>query len=155
MSPLFNPRKLFFVPLNVDGINSELLSREWDHTLYRATQHYGFKYHYTERTVEQTKPLIQQLQILANKLFGDGIFIQSPNQVIVNEYLPGQGIYAHRDSSCFGETIASLSLGGAASMHFIKIQEAEVVEEDLQLLLLPRSLLVSIARSSNSLATVH
>ncbi|MBL1155731.1 MAG: alpha-ketoglutarate-dependent dioxygenase AlkB, partial [Ignavibacteriae bacterium] len=41
------------------------------------------------------------------------------DQVIVNEYQPGQGISAHIDcESCFGPRIFSLSLGSTAIMEF-------------------------------------
>ena len=40
------------------------------------------------------------------------------NQLIVNEYEPGQGISAHIDAPCFGPAIATLSLGSACVMRF-------------------------------------
>ncbi len=42
-----------------------------------------------------------------------------PDQAIVKEYLPGQGIAAHIDCGpCFGPQIATLSLGDACPMRF-------------------------------------
>lgn len=47
-----------------------------------------------------------------HRLYDDGYFPKIPDQVIINEYQPGQSIAPHIDSvPCFGETIASLSLG--------------------------------------------
>jgi alkylated DNA repair dioxygenase AlkB len=84
-------------------------------------------------------PLPDWLQQLAIRLFEDGIFQQVPDQVIVNEYLPGQGIAAHVDCEpCFGPVIASLSLGAPVPMVFGNRRTREVVEVDLP----PRSLLV-------------
>ena len=39
-----------------------------------------------------------------------GWFADAPEQVIVNEYRPGQGIAAHADAPCFGPAIANLTL---------------------------------------------
>ena len=59
-----------------------------------------------------------------------------PDQVIINEYEPGQGIAAHIDCvPCFGNHIASLSLGGAVDMRFDRRGEAH------NLRLMPESLL--------------
>ena len=40
-----------------------------------------------------------------------GLFDRVPDQVIVNEYLPGQGIALHIDRQCFGPAVATVSLG--------------------------------------------
>jgi len=46
-------------------------------------------------------------------------FKETPDQVIVNEYMPGQGITNHIDCPpCFSDTIASLSLGSQCVMNF-------------------------------------
>src|SRR5262249_42740034 len=59
------------------------------------------------------------------------------DQLIVNEYLPGQGITPHIDCvPCFGPVVVSLSLSSACVM------ELSRGAEHLSLLLRPRSLLV-------------
>ena len=64
---------------------------------------------------------------------------QVPNQLIVNEYQPGQGISPHVDrEDQFGETVISLSLGSQITMDFIK----KDTREKVSLLLDPRSLVV-------------
>jgi alkylated DNA repair dioxygenase AlkB len=72
----------------------------WDQSLTRRVQQYGYKYDYTKKTVDSSlylgalpawlSPYLQRL--LAQKLFAD-----MPDQVIINEYLPGQGISRHLD----------------------------------------------------------
>jgi alkylated DNA repair protein alkB homolog 6 len=46
-----------------------------------------------------------------------GVFSQTkhgrPNHVLVNEYLPGQGIMAHEDGPAYSPVVATVSLGGA------------------------------------------
>ena len=62
-----------------------------------------------------------------------------PDQVIANEYLPGQGISAHVDCEpCFGEVIASLSLLSACEMRFGSLSSGETRAAILP----PRSLLL-------------
>ena len=53
----------------------------------------------------------------AKRLYEQGIFSEIPDQVIINEYLPGQGITDHIDCPpCFSDTVASLSLGSECVM---------------------------------------
>jgi alkylated DNA repair dioxygenase AlkB len=58
--------------------------------------------------------------------------------MLVNEYLPGQGIALHRDYAPYGRTVASLSLLSPCVMDF----RHPPTGRRERLLLLPRSLLV-------------
>ena len=79
------------------------------------------------------------LQSYALRLQQGGLFAEIPDQVIINEYQPGQGIFAHIDCvPCFADTIASLSLGSPCVMDFTHRKTGE----KSSLLLEPRSLLV-------------
>lgn len=96
-------------------------SQPWLKDLKRRTQHYGYKYDYTKKTIDSSLYLGKipfWLDSYCYKLADKGIFKSVPNQVIVNEYQPGQGISKHVDCvGCFGETVASLSLNSACVMH--------------------------------------
>lgn len=95
----------------------------WLPDLKRRVQHYGYKYDYTKRNVDPDDflgPLPQWAVVLSRRLLEHRIFTTSPDQVIVNEYLPGQGIAPHIDrETCFGEDVASLSLGAFTIMDFV------------------------------------
>lgn len=95
---------------------------EWNNDLRRRVQHYGYRYDYQARRAHETDyigPLPSWLHSLSQRLFEDGIFSQAPDQAIINEYLPGQGIAAHIDCiPCFADTIASISLGSNCMMDF-------------------------------------
>lgn len=112
----------------------------WNTDLKRRVQHYGYRYDYKARNVTRDLylgTLPDWLQPLAEKLASDGLFYAVPDQVIINEYLAGQGISPHVDCvPCFGKTIASLSLGSPCVMDFCKGTER------LSLMLERRSLLV-------------
>lgn len=94
----------------------------WLTDLKRRVQHYGYKYDYKARTVTPELylgPLPGWMMPLANRLHLNGLFSTTPDQAIINEYQPGQGISAHVDCvPCFGSEIASLSLGSACVMEF-------------------------------------
>ncbi len=111
----------------------------WLNDLKRRVQHYGYKYDYKARAVNDDAylgPLPEWLLPLCQKPHKEQIFAALPDQVIVNEYLPGQGISTHVDCvPCFGDTIASLSLGSGAIMQFTKGNEKQ------EIYLEPRSLI--------------
>lgn len=106
----------------------------WLNDLKRRVQHYGYKYDYKARAVTAASylgPLPDWLMPSAQKL------PFKPDQAIVNEYQPGQGISAHVDCvPCFSDTIASLSLGSGTVMRFTNGQEKH------ELYLEPRSLII-------------
>jgi alkylated DNA repair dioxygenase AlkB len=112
---------------------------QWLLDLSRRVQHYGYRYDYKKRYLNLDNylgPFPNWLNNICEKLSGEGIFNQIPDQVIINEYLPGQGISQHIDSlDAFGNTICSLSLNSAIVMDFIK-------DEKISYLLEPRSLVV-------------
>ena len=96
-------------------------AQPWLLDLKRRVQHYGWKYDYKAMNItndQKLGPLPEWLQNYCNKLQQDGIFAKTPDQVIINEYQPGQGISPHIDVLSFGDTIASLSLGSACVMEF-------------------------------------
>lgn len=95
----------------------------WNTELKRRTQHYGYKYDYTKRRVnmslDQIAPLPRWADTIALMLSQDSHMRPDANQLIVNEYIPGQGIAAHVDCEpCFGNTVVSISLGGPCIMEF-------------------------------------
>ncbi|NBX65628.1 MAG: alpha-ketoglutarate-dependent dioxygenase AlkB [Proteobacteria bacterium] len=104
----------------------------WINDLKRRVQHYGYKYDYKARTVSRDAyigALPKWIEPIARRLYQKGFFNTVPDQVIVNEYEPGQGISAHVDCiPCFGETIASLSLGSGAMMQFQNLQKNQKEE---------------------------
>ena len=92
----------------------------WRNDLKRRVQHYGWRYDYRERNVGldmHIGPLPEWLADIARRLHDEtGLFDRIPDQAIVNEYLPGQGIARHIDRQCFGPAVATISLGDAWSM---------------------------------------
>ncbi len=103
----------------------------WLNDLKRRVQHYGYKYDYKARAVTADSylgALPDWVRVVSDRLVQKGVFSKSPEQLIVNEYLPGQGISGHVDCvPCFGDVIASLSLGAGATMQFTKGDERQEI----------------------------
>ena len=87
---------------------------EWRDDLSRRVQHYGWRYDYKARAIAPDMhigALPDWLARLAQRLYKEvGLFDRVPEQVIVNEYLPGQGIAMHTDHRGFGPTVCTISL---------------------------------------------
>jgi alkylated DNA repair dioxygenase AlkB len=96
------------------AIEDRLDAGEWSNTLKRRVQHFGYLYDYRARAVNAGAylgTLPEWLETLAERLVTRGYIVDLPDQVIANEYLPGQGISAHIDCApCFDDTIVSISL---------------------------------------------
>jgi len=96
----------------------------WLIDLKRRVQHYGYKYDYKSKKIDSNHyigPIPQELKYLCDRLLDEGVFSILPDQIIVNEYLPGQGIAPHIDCiPCFDDVICSISLGSDCVMEFSK-----------------------------------
>ena len=119
----------FLAASDEDGLLAHIDDSEWLTDLSRRVMHFGYKYDYTSRRLDETArigPLPEWLAQLANMvreaaseeamqlLDADRPF----EQAIINEYLPGQGIAPHIDRDCFGPIVATVSLGSAVNMDF-------------------------------------
>jgi len=116
---------LRYIPQYIDTATHEALlvavDREpWLCCLRRQVQQYGHEYHYRRRTVRGVGPLPGWATPLAARLQSDGVLPWIPDQLIVNEYQPGQGIAAHIDSACFDDIVVSISLGSSCVMQFTR-----------------------------------
>lgn len=114
----------------------------WITDLKRRVQHYGWRYDYRAGHVDLADdlgPIPNALRPISKLPDIAKVFDRSPDQIIINEYRPGQGISAHVDCEpCFGPVIASLSLGGATDMVF----RHRSSDERYRVRLEPRGLLI-------------
>ena len=87
---------------------------QWLNDLRRRVQHYGWRYDYKARAITPDMhigALPDWLAAIAQRLHEEtGLFDSVPEQVIVNEYEPGQGIATHIDHPGFGPTVCTISL---------------------------------------------
>ena len=118
-----------------------LSEQEWRTDLKRRTQHYGARYDYASRSLKFDVPSIDS-SVLAPLVKFLNPFFQSLsnsiiNQIIVNEYLPGEKISPHIDAPCFGPVVMTITLGTSA--YFVMTQngvrfEIKPAEGDLIIL---------------------
>jgi len=114
-------------------------------------------------------PFIDSYPDIISRIKATGAFKDSshgaPNHVILNEYLPGQGIMPHEDGPRYHPVVATISLGSHTVFHYYKYK-AELETDDfaishggkiidtspvLSVLLEPRSLIIS----SGTMYTSH
>lgn len=98
----------------------------WRTDLQRRVQHYGYRYDYAERGIvagDRLGALPQWAGEICDRLQRQHLFPAPPEQLIVNEYEPGQGIAPHTDRDCFGPVVASLSLGSDCMMRILPHRE--------------------------------
>ncbi len=126
-----------------DFLLSHIDHQPWMTDLKRRVQHYGYKYDYKARAIDNDAylgRLPDWLSSISKKLHNNHIFPSDPDQAIVNEYFPGQGISAHIDCvPCFADTIASLSLKSSCIMDFSNPKTGEkksIVLEERSLIVL-------------------
>lgn len=111
---------------------AQIDQQPWMTNLKRRVQHYGYEYDYNIRNIgsKYLGELPSWLQTLCEQLQTSGIFNSELNQVIINEYMAGQGISPHIDCiPCFGDTICSLSLGSECVIDFIKDEKIPILLE--------------------------
>ena len=84
---------------------------KWDTSMNRRTQQYGYKFqHKTLTLVPAEDPIPPYCMALCEKMKSQGIVKHLPNQLIINEYEPGQGINPHCDQHCFDDTVVVVSI---------------------------------------------
>ena len=112
----------FVSPSEEAALVGQLDAGAWNAELRRRVQHFGYRYDYRARAVTADAYLAalpDWLEHLGGRLAVAGFAGGAPDQVIANEYLPGQGISAHVDCvPCFDDTIVSVSLLSRCEMVF-------------------------------------
>lgn len=114
---------------------TEIDAQAWDTSWDRRRQPYGAAYGPGQ---ESAPPIPAWGRSLAARLFAAGVSEMPFDQMLINEYLPGQGISLHRDYDSFDRTVASLSLLSSCVMEFRHVAD----NRKTTLLLEPRSLLI-------------
>jgi alkylated DNA repair dioxygenase AlkB len=114
---------------------SAIDAEPWDTTWKRRRQFYGHSY---SRNDAAERDIPRWAQPLLVRFRTEGISERPFDQLLVNEYFPGQGISLHKDYEPFDRTVVSLSLLSACVMDFRHLSDGR--RESL--LLERRSLLV-------------
>ena len=122
----------------------EIDCQEWDTTIKRRVQHYGFRFQYSKLNVDKDTPIREfppLCQAIQNR---SELNSYGFNQLTINEYVPGVGIASHCDThSAFTDTIAVVSLGSPITMDFVSACNSKRVSVRIP----PRSLFLMTGES--------
>ena len=93
----------------------------------RKVQHYGFYYDYSTGKIntpaEPIPAMLQELVTIAEERCKEARLFSKFNQIIVNKYEPGQGIFPHIDNRNYGPVIACFTFSSGGGMVFQKGSE--------------------------------
>lgn len=112
---------------------AEIDAQPWVVDYDRRLQYYGYR-NELEKPYDLVKfpvaipPVVYNL---SQELVKKGILDQQPDQVIVNEYSPGQGLRPHKDRNYFDNQICGINLGSGCIMKFIQISGKEVTDVEI------------------------
>lgn len=126
---------LLVIPDFIDEAMEDALMREIDTQVWvvdydRRLQYYSYRnelespYDLIAIPVPLPPVVLQLSQLIVAK----GILQYQPDQVIINEYLPGQGLRPHKDRNYFENQICGINLGSGCIMRFIRDRTKEVVD---------------------------
>ncbi|HZF65302.1 MAG TPA: alpha-ketoglutarate-dependent dioxygenase AlkB [Chitinophagaceae bacterium] len=112
---------------------NEIDNQTWVVDYNRRLQYYGYRneleapYNLTEFPV----PMPPLTYKLSQNLVKQNIVLNQPDQVIINEYAPGEGLRPHKDRNYFENQICGVNLGSGCVMRFIKIAGGDVVDVEV------------------------
>jgi alkylated DNA repair dioxygenase AlkB len=115
--PGFSLETYYISPAQEAELLASVNEGEWDTEWRRRVQRYGAGYGPgKDRAI--VGPLPDWLLPLAERVSKDAAFGRFPENSVINEYEPGQGIAPHKDYSSFGPKVACVSLGSDVVLDF-------------------------------------
>jgi alkylated DNA repair dioxygenase AlkB len=119
-------------PMEADLIN-EIDGQTWVVDYDRRLQYYGYRNELEApyALIRFPVPMPPLIRKLPEDLVEQKIVSLQPDQVIVNEYAPGEGLRPHKDRNYFENQICGVSLGSGCIMRFIKISGGDVVDVEM------------------------
>ena len=116
-----------------EELMTEIDAQPWVVDYDRRLQYYGYR-NELEKPYDLVKfpvAIPSAIYSLSEKIVQQKILQSQPDQVIINEYDPGQGIRPHKDRNYFDNQICGINLGSGCIMRFIKIKGGDVVDIEI------------------------
>ncbi|CAM4365739.1 Alkylated DNA repair dioxygenase AlkB [Pedobacter westerhofensis] len=112
---------------------SEIDSQTWIVDYSRRLQYYGFRNELEKpySLIPFPVPMPLQISQLSYEIVEQGILLEQPDQVIINEYVPGEGIKPHKDRNYYENQICGVNLGSSCIMRFIQEKEMQVIDLEI------------------------
>jgi alkylated DNA repair dioxygenase AlkB len=129
---------LFLYPDFIDEAKEQQLLDEIDSQVWivdylRRLQYYGYR-----NELEKPYDLIPfpvamppLMQELSQQLVKQRIILLQPDQVIINEYVPGEGLKPHKDRAYYENQICGVNLGSGCVMRFIRGKNEEIIDVEV------------------------
>ncbi len=131
------PGLLLYPDFISEAMESELI-QEIDHQTWvvdydRRLQYYGYRNELEKpyNLIPFPVPMPPLIHKLSANLVEQKIVAIQPDQVIINEYSPGEGLRPHKDRNYFENQICGVNLGSGCIMRFIKIAGGDVVDVEV------------------------
>lgn len=112
---------------------NEIDSQVWIVDYLRRLQYYGYR-----NELEKPYDLIPfpvlmppHMEQLSKELVERKIISLQPDQVIINEYVPGEGIKPHKDRAYYENQICGVNLGSGCIMRFIRGMNEQVIDVEV------------------------
>lgn len=95
--------------------------------------HYGFRNELEEPYQLISIPLAipKEIYSLSQELVEQQLLELQPDQVIINEYVPGEGIRPHKDRNYYENQICGVNLGSSCIMRFRKGKNLEIIDVEI------------------------
>ncbi|XP_065353079.1 alpha-ketoglutarate-dependent dioxygenase alkB homolog 6 [Cloeon dipterum] len=128
------PCTIYYIPEFISEYEEQMLIKnilnapkpKWTQLKRRRLQNWGGLPH-PKGMIAEIMPqwLSSSVEKVAQlEVFGDN----KPNHVLINEYLPGQGIMAHTDGPLFYPTVTTISCGSHTVLEFFKPRNNDDLE---------------------------
>jgi alkylated DNA repair dioxygenase AlkB len=129
---------LFIYPEFINEEKEQQLLREIDSQIWvvdylRRLQYYGYR-----NELDKPYNLIRfpisippQIHQLSEEIVEQKILLHQPDQVIINEYIPGEGIKPHKDRAYYENQICGVNLGSGCIMRFIRGVNLEIIDVEI------------------------
>lgn len=112
---------------------NEIDSQTWVVDYDRRLQYYGYRNELEKpySLISFPVPMPPFIYQLSENLVAQNIVSLQPDQVIINEYAPGEGLRPHKDRNYFENQICGVNLGSGCVMRYIKIGSKDVVDVEM------------------------
>ncbi len=116
-----------------DDLINEIDSETWVVDYNRRLQYYGYRNELEApyNLIEFPVPMPPLIYRLSQQVVEQKAVAVRPDQVIINEYFPGEGLRPHKDRNYFENQICGVNLGSGCIMRFIKIKGGDVVDVEV------------------------
>ncbi|MCX2575084.1 alpha-ketoglutarate-dependent dioxygenase AlkB [Pedobacter sandarakinus] len=123
----------FISPERETQLLSEIDRQVWMVDYARRLQYYGFRNELEEpyQLIGIPLQIPKQILALSTEIVEGQLLAIQPDQVIINEYLPGEGIRPHKDRNYYENQICGVNLGSGCIMRFIRGKKLEIIDIEI------------------------